>query len=692
MKLIPHHFLKDVRSLRWILALWLLVVLTQVVLTFLAVQPNYQLARAAEMIGPSALWNLVNTVVWTAVIVYLIQSEPVTGATSFWLTRPIPPVVSVLSKLIFIVGLVIVPSLLPRTMDLWLFGVPSHTIYGAAWAIVYVEPMLALCVVWLATYTRSMARFWGAIGILCTLWIVFSLTLMFRSSMMPFGAESHPGLLASRFEISFWTFFGGLIVSLIIQYGFRATRKAFLLGLGGILLSIVFLFWWPFVLPRIGHPAAHPPNIKTIPLVYQLDPAKPFTWSATQLLNTSYQNAKVPLFAPPVREDGIPFIHSIETTFQPKDGAKVHLQAALEGYSYFTPDRLDWSSPLRQNNPGLTIEGGIAPDNEPVPGFMLTSEQVGKLNGQTGTLDLKITGDLLSLQKRAEIAVAGTGFARIPSALIRLIAVQNDKDALDLSVEEVGYRDMLKWKALPTVYLLVDPKNRIGIIPRKTIIKSQNSTLSGSTLSRMSAVLMLEVRTADLPENVRAGFEGNAANGLVLYVYEATSQNSFKSEIEVPHFTMRPGDDSMPASTGIMIEQYGHFDSPESPWVVDVSENKTSWGHRSVPATITSNPNAPIKASFTGNIAMAISPTNWEAHPGWFVYAQDSRYCWIFDGAGILYLDEFTPAKTTTSSLELPTASKKLFDSIPIMPPNEVFDRLPAPMQQELRRKFPAGR
>jgi len=546
MKLILHHFRKDVRSLRWILGLWLLVVLTQTVITVLAVQPSYQVAGVAEMIGPSAIWYVVNGAIWTAVIVYLIQSEPVTGATSFWLTRPIPPLISVVSKLIFIFGLVILPSLIPRTMDLLLFGVPSHDVCNAALAIIYGELMGALCVVWLATYTRNMAQFWGVIGFLCVLFIAYSLTLAFsRSSMIPSVAKSTPGLWVSRFEIATCVFFGGLVVSLVIQYWLRTIQRAFLLGVGSILLSIACLFWWPFVLPQMGidHPVAYSPSATPIRLAYQLDMTKPFIWTTTQLFNESNQSARIPLLAPPASGDGIPLISSIITSFQPNGNTTyIGLQRALESFNYFTPDRLDWLSQLQQDNPGLMIEGDTIPANEPVPAFMLTPELTGKLKDQTGTLDISIAGDVLSLQKRAEIPLTGTGFARIPSGLVRLIAVQSDKSGMDLTVEEVGYRDMLKWKALPTVYLLVDSRNRIGIIPRKTVIKSQSNQLSGDTLSRMSAFLSLEVRATDLSDNIRANFEGNGANGLVLYVYEATSKGPFESEIKVPDYTFHPGE------------------------------------------------------------------------------------------------------------------------------------------------------
>jgi hypothetical protein len=264
--------------------------------------------------------------------------------------------------------------------------------------------------------------------------------------------------------------------------------------------------------------------------------------SDTQLLNPSGQNAKAPLIAPPPGADGAPIIRSIDSSFQPGDGKKISLPESLDGYSYFKTDRLDWLPQLQQDNPGLTIAGAPAPTNEPVPVFVLNSELTGKLKDQTGTLDLKINGDLASIEKRAEIPLTGTGFARIPRALVRLVAIQHDKDGINLSVEEVGYADMLKWASLPTVYFLVDPNHRMGFIPGKLVVKSQLTNVSSGTLSRMSAQLALEVKASDLPEAMRTNFDRNAMNGWVLYVYEITSHRSFKSEVNVPNYTFHPGE------------------------------------------------------------------------------------------------------------------------------------------------------
>ena len=538
MKLLLHHFLKSVRSLRWILGLWLLIVAIQTVVIVFSVQPDYQLARVAEKIGPSPLWSMLTAVTWTIVIVRLIQSEPVTGATSFWLTRPIPPFISVLSKSIFILGFVILLSLVPKAIDLSLFAVPSAAVQDSLEGIVFLELIMALCVVWLATYTRNIGQFAGAIGVLFVLFTTYSITTAFESRSFVSTPDWHPELLASRFDLSFLIFMGGLVTSLFIQNFFRSTRKAFLLGLGCILLSFLILNWWPFVLPSLwnqSHPAANP---KPLSLSYQLDSTKPFSWGATQLGDANYQTARVPLLPPTPTAKGIPFIHTINSTFQPNGNEKITLPSSLEAYH---DSNLDWLPQLRQDNSGLVIAGTAISTNEPAPAFMLNPELTAKLRDQKGILDLKIGGDIVALQKRAEIPLGGNGFARIPQALIRVIAMQKEKSSLELSVEEVGYRDLMKWPAFPTVYLLVDPRNHLGIVPKKMPMGSARNNFSGA-LSRMSAQISLQVQLNDLPEGMRANFQDRAANGLVLYVYEVTSSDSFESDVKISDYTFHPGE------------------------------------------------------------------------------------------------------------------------------------------------------
>ena len=531
MKLILHHFLKSVSVSRWILGLWLLIVAIQLGVSILSVQPDYSVAGPAEMIGVWSLWYLINTLGWTVVIVYVIQLEPIAGPNSFWRTRPVPPLVSGLSNLFFIVSLVIIPGLLPKTLDLLLFGVPFPAIHDALWASIYLSLFLALCVVWLATYTRSLGQFWGVIGIIFLFFISFSLfTASISSSSTPFFLSLPPKLLVSRFELATVLFLGGLIASLIVQHVLRTTGKASLLGLAGVLLAIAVLRWWPFVLPSIGFAKVDASAGKVIHLEYRLDPTKPFVWSTSHIGNSSSQLANLPLLSPPPPPAGLFRIRSITSSFQSKTTGNVTLPSPSAMYGIFAIDRLNWSSQLQQANPGFSIQGLIPPANIPTPAFELSPDLSDKLKDQTGSLSVTINGEIVTLQKRAEIPLRDSGLARIPSALVRLLAIQNDKAGFQLSLEEVGYRDLITSQSLPVVYLVVDRRNRRAFVPEQTGASSQSNAFGGH-LVRMSQHLTLRV---DAP--------GEPVNELLLYVYDITPGASFESEINVPNYTFHPGE------------------------------------------------------------------------------------------------------------------------------------------------------
>ncbi|MCE0524183.1 MAG: hypothetical protein LV480_14855 [Methylacidiphilales bacterium] len=792
MKPIFHHFLKDVRSMRWMLGLWLLIVCLQNLAGFLAVQPDYEVASNAEKF--SAIWYLLDCVTWTTLIVVVVQSEPVTGDTSFWRTRPIPRLTYALSKSIFILGFAIAPMLAAKRFDFWLFEVNPHDADETIRNFFILQVLVALCVLWLATYTRTLLQFFGVIVVGVLLCLVIGLVrTMTILGLAP--NDTDPSLLNTRAVVAFLIFLVGLTASLVVQYGFRRTRIAFVTGAGSILFSILALQWWPLVLPGTSV-SVWPPG--AVHLDYQIDAAKPIYWNEERLDRISYQIATASLTTPASTMEGIPVIRSVASTFQPKDGAAILLPSRFGASGVIDVNSLNWLDQVKKDNPDLAIVGPT-PSVSPRGIFVLTPGLAEKVRGLTGTLDLKIGGNFIYLRKRAEMPLREAGLVRIPNGLIRVSVAQNQTHGIDLWVKEDGYMNNQLWTSLPTVYLLVDRKKRTGCFLAKTW-NSQSFNL-GATLGRVSSQETLRI----FPD-----LQDSSLDDLVLYIYEETAGPTFDSEISVPNYTMHPGDNSVggdyadvtikkiettanggvtatllvfsstkkpimvsayggkswagvsningregdwittgfafnlnpegsPATknaieapwfkrllihegekrrlndgdrlyfddfwtsdglrhyayigvqspTGTMIQQYGHFDFPETPWVIDVSENKISLGHQTVSTTVVSNPSAPVSVNFLENIASSASPSNWKAHPGWFVYAQNSEYCWTFDGKEQLYLTEFTPGHNTMLDLGLPIPTK--FGTVPIIP-KEVFYRLPSPMQQELKQKFPTGR
>jgi hypothetical protein len=135
---------------------------------------------------------------------------------------------------------------------------------------------------------------------------------------------------------------------------------------------------------------------------------------------------------------------------------------------------------------------------------------------------------------------------------------------------------------------------------------------------------------------------------------------------------------------GTLIETYGHYAPSDAPWLVDVSSGSITLGHGAVDGTASSNSAGPLKLKIKSHITAAVSP-KWTAHAGWFVFVESPQKIWAYDGAESLLFDETTPHDGVTSQLE------KSFDTIPEMPPEAVFVKLPEKMQEALRARFPAG-
>jgi len=186
-------------------------------------------------------------------------------------------------------------------------------------------------------------------------------------------------------------------------------------------------------------------------------------------------------------------------------------------------------SQIQKENPDLAITGS-AGSGSSRPIFLLAHQQAERLRDQTGTLRLKLNGNLIRLNKEAEIPLTKTGMARIPNALVRLTGINWAQYGNILMVREVGYMDAQAWSSLPTVYLLVDRKKRTGTILTKQY--QSQSAFGSNPMERFTARLNLQ------------SSPNSSTSDLVLYVYEETIGPAFDSDIVVPDYTMHPGDNS----------------------------------------------------------------------------------------------------------------------------------------------------
>ena len=391
-----------------------------------------------------------------------------------------------------------------KGIDLWLFEVAPHAAYWAIFSLFIGQLIIALCVLWLATYTRTLLQFFGVV--ITSLLLVEVLSIF--TNLWTARYETDPSVLNSRTFLALLIFIGGLAASLIVQYGFRRTRSAFILGAGSICLTIMTLLWWPFVIPGTSWPPQTPGAVH---LTYGLDATKPLYWNDQQQNFITYKVATVSFTPPDSAMEGIPVIRSVESTFQPEGDAAISLSFPGAVSGPINNNSSDWLSQVQKENPDLVITGPqYSVPSRPI--FMLAPSQAERVKDKTGTLSLKISGNFISLHKEAEIPLEESAFARIPDALVRIKSVRKDTVGMDISVREVGYVDNQTWSSLPTVYLLVDRKKRTGLILTRQLSSSQMSF--GGPLSRISG---------DVTMHAFAGLQDSSINDLVLYVYEETA-------------------------------------------------------------------------------------------------------------------------------------------------------------------------
>jgi|ERR1700677_864343 len=129
---------------------------------------------------------------------------------------------------------------------------------------------------------------------------------------------------------------------------------------------------------------------------------------------------------------------------------------------------------------------------------------------------------------------------------------------------------------------------------------------------------------------------------------------------------------SKTAFEGTLINTYGHFPVARTSWTIDVS-----------PYGIT----ADVKTS--QNTELKNAPPDWIPHPGWFVFAEDSK-AWAYDGADMVWVEVATPINFSAYSFKPRRDAADTWGSLP-NPPKEVYDRLPPKIQAAIRQKFPEG-
>ena len=528
MKLILHHFWKDVRALRWMLAVWLLVVVTDTVLGCLSVLPDYATASRANRASASPLVYLLGAIAWILLIVRLVQTEPMSGTTSFWRTRPTPPWVLIASKLLFILLLAIFPSVFIHGLEVTLYRLPA----GAAHEIVrnafFLECLTLPLILWMAAQTRNLAQFWIAI---CLLLVSFTIYTTFAlNRYLPI--DRHPGLTAARWEMGGLLFYGGLIVSLLLHYGFRNARAGFWVGFLSIVLSSLIGVGWPFVWRPFSTVSLHSPA--SVPIAFHLKAASVPDWSQTEALGTTYQDLS--LQGVPAIEDsrGIPVVEWTRGSFFPAKARRIPLDSAIVPTSSLMGNVLiDWSPELQKIRPDLTV-GPVGLPRSQALRVQVPVTEASKVKGQRGFLILQLDGRFQTLKFCGAMPLGGERFVRLPGLTLWATPLQAD-NGLSLQLDASGFTKERTNLFSSLVFLLVDSPAHVGIVAQRFDGRESSPYFFGTgEWGRTSGSQTIGYSPEPLSQELRTRLRPDRIKDWTLEIYEIVPGAAFDGSLNVP--------------------------------------------------------------------------------------------------------------------------------------------------------------
>src|SRR5262245_13841184 len=126
MHLILHHLKKDIRALRLLLLLWFVLLLVNSLLIRSGLDLSITSEQGIEIFSSAyVLLYVLQQILQIVIVCQLVQADALAGTTAFWLTRPISRKGLLLSKSLFILLVLVVPSLIAEVIVLQINGISA---------------------------------------------------------------------------------------------------------------------------------------------------------------------------------------------------------------------------------------------------------------------------------------------------------------------------------------------------------------------------------------------------------------------------------------------------------------------------------------------------------------------------------------------------------------------------------------
>ncbi len=424
-----------------------------------------------------------------------------------------------IGKALFWFLLLFLPSLIPAMMDLVAMSPGTNAVAQVLWGYFVWQFCGIACIAWLSVYLRwlplvLLALFLlGVVGIF--LYVYLDTEWRLRGSRDPIYQlvlDTHKGLYVGPLLIG-WL--GGLALATLARFRWLGMT----MGVVGLLLSITIIYAGPWGLPLFSSVEVVSPNPLPVRHV-TFSPEEEAGWGPYPPgWNLTYNAVYLRLIPQGLTDDALPAVDNIKASFQGVGGAEVLLPYG-SGYGPDTELEL-----LEKEEPGLTITPAYARSPARQSIFSWREDAL-KLQGQTGTLTLKIRGRMLALRKRMEMPLALQRWERFPGAFIRAIPLNST-----LYVTELSYRR----KSAPqrTLCLVVDRSRRTAVVmARESEGPIEEEDQFGPWLKKQQ---WYDTSLSDYRGRNLLNLDASA-----LCVYTCETGSRFEATVTIPNFSMEP--------------------------------------------------------------------------------------------------------------------------------------------------------
>jgi hypothetical protein len=252
MRLLAHLIVADIRRHRWLLCLWLLVLVASTVVQGVRPAIAAQPAAANTIALLDALLLIVRLLLRVLLAALVVQTHPLVGSDAFWLTRPIPPLLLLRAKAIVILVFLVVAPVAAEAVLMVVYGVPPGQIVRVATESALFLAMWTALLATAAALTPTFARFVLLCGgVLATLALYLAIQVTIAStapSPPPPIADPPPLEDPTGAVVLVVALIVGCAVTLVAQYRSRRLVRSAVIAVLMVPATTLAADLWPWPL------------------------------------------------------------------------------------------------------------------------------------------------------------------------------------------------------------------------------------------------------------------------------------------------------------------------------------------------------------------------------------------------------------------------------------------------------------